>query len=84
MIFTDKDIALRLIDDLELYLCESAAFEIVLNELAESQEWKERVRRVLSDPTFRAKVHATTLPLRQLVLEARDVTAAVTEMVRRC
>lgn len=42
----DKDVALRLIDDLERFLCESAAFETVLNELAESRYWKERVEKV--------------------------------------
>ncbi|MFI5115961.1 MAG: hypothetical protein ACHP8B_04610 [Terriglobales bacterium] len=81
MVVTDEEIALKLIDALERLVLESSVLEILLDELTGSQQWRKRLDKIMSDPQRLEKVHAKLLPLREQVLDAPDLTAAVRHML---
>ena len=77
---SDKDLALRLLDVIEYLSLRNAALESVL-ETKFAGQWQEYVRTLEENPSHRATIHDKLEPLRELVLSAPDLNAAVRRII---
>jgi hypothetical protein len=77
---SDKDLALRLLDVIEYLSLHNAALESVLEGKFAGQ-WQTYVQRLEEKPEHRATIHQKLEPLRELVLSAPDLNAAVRHIV---
>ncbi len=77
---SDKDLALRLLDVIEYLSLRNAALESVLEAKLPGQ-WQVYVEQLESNPEHRATIHQKLEPLRELVLTAPDLNAAVRRIV---
>jgi hypothetical protein len=77
---SDKDLALRLLDVIEYLSLHNAALESVL-EAKLTGQWQEYVQKLEENSVHRATIHQKLEPLRELVLTAPDLNAAVRRIV---
>lgn len=77
---SDKDLALRLLDVIEYLSLRNAALESVL-EAKFAGQWQEYVQTLEENPAHRATIHQKLEPLRELVLSAPDLNAAVRRII---
>jgi hypothetical protein len=77
---SDKDLALRLLDVIEYLSLHNAALESVL-EAKFAGQWQAYVQKLEENPTHRDTIHHKLEPLRELVLTAPDLNAAVRRIV---
>jgi len=77
---SDKELALRLLDVIEYLSLRNAALESVL-EGKFSGQWQPYVEQLESNPEHRSTIHQKLEPLRELVLTAPDLNAAVRRII---
>lgn len=77
---SDKDLALRLLDVVEYLTLRNAALESVLESMF-GPRWQPYVQQLEENPTHKATIHEKLDPLRELVLSAPDLNAAVRRIV---
>lgn len=77
---SDKDLALRLLDVIEYLTLRNAALESVLETMF-GPRWQPYVEKLEENPAHRATVHEKMEPLRELVLNAPDLNAAVRRII---
>ncbi len=77
---SDKDLALRLLDVIEYLSLRNAALESVL-EAKLSGQWQGYVEQLEANPAHRETIHQKLEPLRELVLTAPDLNAAVRRII---
>jgi len=77
---SDKDLALRLLDVIEYLTLRNAALESVL-EGKFPGEWQPYVQKLEENPVHKDTIHQKMEPLRELVLTAPDLNAAVRRIV---
>ncbi len=77
---SDKDLALRLLDVIEYLSLRNAALESVL-EAKFAGQWQDYVQTLEENPAHKATIHQKLEPLRELVLSAPDLNAAVRRIV---
>jgi hypothetical protein len=81
---TDKEIALSIIDALENLALDSAVYQIVLDEITKGlpqANWRETFDLIRKDPRFESDAHARFVRLREAVLHAPDLSAAVRQIL---
>jgi hypothetical protein len=79
---TDKDLALQLIDQIEDLYLEISVLEAVLElKGVAPEDLKQIYKHVKAQAKYRNSVHANLQPLRDAVLDAPDLTAAVRHML---
>jgi hypothetical protein len=77
---SDKDLTLRLLDVIEYLSLRNAALESVL-EAKFTGQWQAYVQTLEENPEHKATIHHKLEPLRELVLAAPDLNAAVRRIV---
>ena len=77
---SDKDLALRLLDVIEYLSLHNAALESVL-EAKFAGQWQSYVQTLEENPEHKETIHQKLEPLRELVLTAPDLNAAVRRII---
>jgi hypothetical protein len=77
---TDKEIAIELIDALEEMHYREIIYEAVLGAIA-PPDWRKYFDQAVKKGDHREEVRGWFLPMRERVLDAPDLTAAVREML---
>jgi hypothetical protein len=78
---TDKEFAMRIVDQLEEYYLRCTLMETIL-DASKVSGWRKQFAGLFPDPEIRGIVHKQFDPVRNAVLDAPDLTAAVREMLR--
>jgi hypothetical protein len=77
---TDKDIAMRVVDQLEEYYLRCTLLETIL-DASKVPGWRQMFAEVFPSPEARASVKRQFEPVRERILDAPDLTTAVREML---
>ena len=79
---TDKELALEFVDALEEMHYREIVYEAILNAFPATSAWREHFDRELENQSHRAEIHKWFQPVREQVLNAPDLNAAVREILK--
>lgn len=77
---TDKDIALELITLIEGLHLREVIYQTILGTVTDF-DWQKALEKHETNGSYKQRVHEQFLPLREQVLNAPDLTAAVRDML---
>jgi hypothetical protein len=78
---TDKELAMQLVDFPEEYYRRNTLMQLIL-DTSKVPGWRQRFAEVFPDPEIKETVRKIFQPVRDRILDAPDLTAAVREMLK--